>query len=76
LGHDRGHVEGGVLHHDLKEAASQALRLPRAQARARAMAFGWQETVHQFMVNLVAVRSGAALDLSHFRHKMSAQSVL
>jgi glycosyltransferase involved in cell wall biosynthesis len=76
LGHDRGHVEGGVLHHDLQEAARLALGLPRVQARARAMAFGWQETVHQFMANLVSVRSGQALDLSQIRHNTSAQSVM
>jgi len=40
------------------------------------MAFGWQETVHQFMANLVSVRSGQALDLSQIRHNTSAQSVM
>ena len=76
LGQDAGQVLGGVLHHDLREAACQALQLPRAKARDRAMAFGWQETVRMFMANLVPVRGHEQLDMSHLCHSETAESVI
>lgn len=76
LGHDSGRVEGGVLHHDLRESALQALQVPRAQARDRAMAFDWRETVHMFMANLVPVQPQRSSALSRTCHTATAESVI
>ncbi len=76
LGHDTGQVQGGVLHHDLRESALQALQVPRAQARDRAMSFGWRETVQLFMANLVPVQSHRPLVLSQARHIEKPESVI
>lgn len=48
--------QGGVLDEDLAQAALQALACPRAQARQRALSFGWREVAHQFKSNLVPAR--------------------
>lgn len=40
---------GGVLHEDLRQAWAQALRIPRQQARARAMEFGWARVAQLFV---------------------------
>ncbi len=61
LGADAGCVQGGVLHEDLAQAAQRALQLPRAQARDRAMAFGWTEAARVFADHLVEARSGRVL---------------
>ena len=73
LGQDTGVAQGGVLHDDLREAALQALRVPRAQARARAMNFGWHETVQRFVDHLVPIRSGEVL--SQNSHDDTSESV-
>jgi glycosyltransferase involved in cell wall biosynthesis len=44
-----GRVCGGVLHTDLAEATRQALRVPRATARARAYDFSWEQSSSLFM---------------------------
>ncbi len=75
LGLDTGQVLGGVLHDDLREAALQALEVPRAQARERAQAFGWDETVRLFLSNLVPVTQHSAPVVSRFCHGPSTQSV-
>lgn len=76
LGQDVGEVQGGVLHEDLQAAALRALQVPRAQARARAMAFGWQDTVRLFLSNLVPVTPCRVSVLSRFCHGGSTQSVI
>ncbi len=76
LGDDSGRVHGGVLHHDLRESALQALQVPRAQARDRAMAFGWRETVQMFMANLVPVEAKRSHALSRICHTERAESVI
>lgn len=55
MGREEGGVQGGVLHEDLRHAALQALHVPRHEARARALAFGWDETVKLFLSHLVPV---------------------
>lgn len=55
LGADHGEAIGGVLHEDLKHAAMRALDLPRAQARQRAKAFGWDAAAQLFAAHLVSV---------------------
>lgn len=50
-----GH-KGGVLHADLKRAFTSALEIPRAQARERALAFGWRAAGQLFQDHLVAAR--------------------
>lgn len=46
-------VKGGVLHDDLAFASLEALRVPRAQARAQALTFSWDEATRLFVQHLV-----------------------
>ena len=50
-----GH-QGGVLHTDLKEAFVSALKVPREQARERALTFSWRAAGQLFQDHLVAAR--------------------
>ena len=49
-----GRSGGGALREDLHEAWSAAVKIPREQARARAMVFGWRAAAERF-VSLLAV---------------------
>lgn len=53
-----GGVRGGVLDEDLLAACRQALAVPRHEARARALAFGWDAACAQFLSYLVPARTG------------------
>ncbi len=75
LGQEAGRAQGGVLHEDLQQAACMALLVPRAEARARAMAFGWDETVQIFVNHLVPVEQQRAPNLSRYRHIKTPESV-
>ena len=68
-------TRGGVLNEDLREAALQALHVPRVQARERALDFGWKETVHLFLRHLVPARPQQQSALSRFCHETSPESV-
>jgi glycosyltransferase involved in cell wall biosynthesis len=57
LGADQGESMGGVLDADLQTATLRALTLPRAQARLRAEAFGWDAAAALFTSNLVSVHA-------------------
>ena len=76
LGQDEGQVSGGVLHQDLRQAALQALEVPRAEARARAQVFDWDKAVHLFLHHLVPVSSSQPFDLSLYCHDASPESVI
>ena len=52
--------KGGVLHTDLKQAFKSALEIPRAQARERALAFGWRAAGQLFQDHLVAAHPRGA----------------
>ena len=75
LGQDEGQVSGGVLHQDLRQAALQALEVPRVEARERALCFDWEKAVHLFLHHLVHVSSHKSLDLSQSCHEISPESV-
>lgn len=45
--------DGGVLDHDLGAAAMRALAVPRERARARALAFDWEQVCDEFVGFLV-----------------------
>ena len=45
--------DGGVLDHDLGQAALRALAVPRERARARALAFDWEQVCDEFVGFLV-----------------------
>lgn len=75
LGCDGDQPKGGVLHVDLQQAAERARHVPRAEARARAMHFGWQETVLLFLSHVVPVLAQKSLDLSQLRHNEFRKSV-
>ena len=49
------HCKGGVLHEDLAYASLEALKVPRAQARAQAMTFSWDESTRLFEQHLVRI---------------------
>ena len=65
LGADKGEPMGGVLDHDLQTAVKQALQVPRAQARHRAEAFGWDAAAHIFLSHLVSVHARKGEVLPH-----------
>jgi glycosyltransferase involved in cell wall biosynthesis len=52
-------AKGGVLHADLKQAFTDALQVPRWQARERAMDFSWAEAGKLFQAYLVPARSSS-----------------
>jgi glycosyltransferase involved in cell wall biosynthesis len=72
LGADTVGVKGGVLHEDLQQAVTQALRIPRDQARRRAMHFDWPQTAQSFASHLVDVRQRTECDAnaSHNGHQI------
>ena len=51
-----GQPVGGVMHTDLRHAVQQALRIPRADARAHAQRFGWDAAARLFREYLVPAR--------------------
>jgi glycosyltransferase involved in cell wall biosynthesis len=59
LGADLGAVAGGALHEDLRSAVDQAMQVPRAEARRRAMHFDWPQTASSFAAHLVNARAAA-----------------
>jgi glycosyltransferase involved in cell wall biosynthesis len=61
-----GRSEGGALREDLYEAWSAAIKIPREQARARAMVFGWRAAAERF-VSLLAVLPRPAQVPQRFR---------
>lgn len=50
-------AQGGALHADLAQAASQALEIPRHEARQRALQFSWSAAGDAFLRHLVPARS-------------------
>jgi len=52
--------QGGVLHADLTQAWYGALSVPRHEARARALHFGWAYAALLFAGHLVPARSAQA----------------
>jgi glycosyltransferase involved in cell wall biosynthesis len=72
LGADAGGVMGGILHQDLNQAVAQALSIPRAEARRRAMHFDWPQTAQSFASHLVNVRQRTEHDAraSHNGHQI------
>ena len=75
MGQAGGQAHGGVLHEDLQQAAHMALQVPRTEARARAMAFGWHETVRVFLGHLVPVVPQRQAAMSQPCHTGSPESV-
>ena len=51
----------GVLDHDLRAAALQALAIPRETARAHAMQFSWDASAKQFLANIMSARQATAI---------------
>ncbi len=52
-----GSSNGGVLHDDLRHAALGALKIPRQQARDRALKFDWKPVCEQFIDFLTPARA-------------------
>lgn len=76
LGQDTGRTRGGVLHEDLQQAALQALHVPRAEARNRAMDFGWDATVRSFLGHLVPTGPQSSQAVSQACHTSPRESVI
>jgi len=57
-----GQSGAGVLNDDLRQAALEALRIPRETARAHALTYTWTASAKQFLDNVAAAHSGAAAD--------------
>lgn len=73
LGDAQGVAQGGALKENLHEAWEAARRIPRHEARQRALTFSWEAAVTGFMANLVPARQTACRAkpslLSRFFHK-------
>lgn len=54
--HADGRSVGGAMHDDLRQACAQALRVPREEARARALEFSWEHASRIFESHLVPAR--------------------
>lgn len=76
LGQDAGAAQGGILHDDLKQAALQALQVPRSEARRRALSFDWQEAVRLFLQHVVPVTPDVPWPLSLSCHEKLPESVI
>ena len=53
---EEGARMGGVLHEDLQNAVSMALRVERSEARERALDFSWSEATALFLKNLAYIK--------------------
>lgn len=54
---EEGDRLGGIMLNDLEAAVFMALRMPRSQARERAMDFSWSEATEIFVRNLVPIKT-------------------
>lgn len=61
-GHPGGAPRGGVLHDSLLTASQQALAIPRAEARSRALDFTWARAAQLFQQYLVSARGANVTD--------------
>lgn len=71
--HPGGARLGGTLNPDLRIACLEALRIARPQARARAMAFSWEEATRRFLDFLVPCRHGAEMNSKVLVTPLSSQ---
>ena len=56
VNHTTGEVKGGILSEDLSSATQSALKIPRTQARERALEFSWENACTLFINNLVRAK--------------------
>jgi glycosyltransferase involved in cell wall biosynthesis len=56
--------QGGVLDVDLLSGATKALRVPRIEARRRAVQFSWENAAKVFESNLVFAQTGRLTNLN------------
>jgi glycosyltransferase involved in cell wall biosynthesis len=56
LGANQGIAQGGALHVDLHQAWEAARKIPRHEARLRALCFSWEEATQRFISLLVPIR--------------------
>lgn len=56
-----GHSRTGVLHADLRRAATEALSIPRDRCRKYALQFSWRESARQFFGNVLLANGMGAL---------------
>lgn len=71
--HPGGPRLGGALNDDLRVACHEALRMPRHEARARALAFSWAEAARRFEGFLVDCRGGGSLHTKELVTPLSPQ---
>jgi glycosyltransferase involved in cell wall biosynthesis len=55
--------KGGVLHEDLAYASLEALKINRAEARAQALTFSWDESTRLFEQHLVRIERSATVEV-------------
>ncbi len=55
--------KGGVLHEDLAYASLEALKINRAEARAQALTFNWDESTRLFEQHLVRIERSATVEV-------------
>ncbi len=64
---------GGALNEDLRVACHEALRVPRHEARTRALDFSWEEATRRFVAFLVPCRQGQAVNTKEAVTPLSSQ---
>jgi glycosyltransferase involved in cell wall biosynthesis len=55
--------KGGVLHEDLAYASLEALKVNRAEARAQALTFSWDESTRLFEQHLVRIERSVSVEV-------------
>ncbi|MEY2618162.1 MAG: hypothetical protein RL522_1164 [Pseudomonadota bacterium] len=71
--HPSGPRLGGSLNEDLRVACHEALRLPRHEARARALEFSWEEATRRFVSFLVPCNQDARMHTKDTVTPLSSQ---
>lgn len=69
-----GDSEAGVLDHDLKAAALEALNIPRTKARIHAEKFSWGRATEQFVEHLHPFQEMSELPLGNSLAEVSANA--
>jgi glycosyltransferase involved in cell wall biosynthesis len=60
MGSEQGKAHGGALNHNLRQAWDDARKVPRHEARVRALAFSWEAATQSFLGHLVPARQNTA----------------
>jgi glycosyltransferase involved in cell wall biosynthesis len=69
-----GDSDAGVLHHDLQQAALEALNIPRTKARIHAEKFSWARATEQFVEHLHPFHEAEEMTLGNSLAEVSSHA--